>query len=89
MDIWGRSLGHRTRRSAPAAVVSCILFLGSYSFVYAQDKSNFPDGYDAVPAAPKSHKVIFENACVRLLEVSVPPPPRLCPGIIISGRVCW
>jgi hypothetical protein len=71
MDIWGRSLGHRKRRSAQAVVVSCILLLGSYFFVYAQEKSDFPDGYDAVQTAPKSHKVIFENAFVRVLEVSV------------------
>jgi hypothetical protein len=41
--------------------------------VYGQDKSGFPDGFDAVQAAPKSHKVIFENAFVRVLEVSVSP----------------
>ena len=41
---------------------------------YAQDRSDFPDGYDAVQAAPNSHKVIFENAFVRVLEVTVPPP---------------
>ena len=38
-----------------------------------QDKSGFSDGYDAVQAAPNSHKVIFENALVRVLEVTVPP----------------
>jgi hypothetical protein len=38
-----------------------------------QDASNFPDGYDAVTAAPASHKVIFENALVRVLEVTMPP----------------
>jgi len=41
--------------------------------IYGQDKSGFPDGFDAVQAAPKSHKVIFENAFVRVLEVSVLP----------------
>ncbi|HVR23511.1 MAG TPA: hypothetical protein VMU26_09320 [Candidatus Polarisedimenticolia bacterium] len=41
--------------------------------VYGQDKSSFPYGFDAVQAAPKSHKVIFENAFVRVLEVSVSP----------------
>ncbi len=39
----------------------------------ASDKTSFPDGYDAVQAAPDSHKVIFENALVRVLEVTVPP----------------
>lgn len=40
----------------------------------AQDRSGFPDGFDAVQAAPNSHKVIFENALVRVLEVTVPAP---------------
>jgi hypothetical protein len=39
-----------------------------------QEKSDFPDGYDAVQAAPNSHKVVFENAFVRVLEVTVPAP---------------
>jgi hypothetical protein len=37
------------------------------------DKAGFPVGYDAVQAAPDSHKVIFENAIVRVLEVPIPP----------------
>ena len=41
--------------------------------VYGQDKSDFPEGYAAVQAAPKSHRVIFENAFVRVLEVTVSP----------------
>lgn len=40
---------------------------------WASDDAGFPDGYDAVLAAPDSHKVIFENALVRVLEVTVPP----------------
>jgi hypothetical protein len=43
-------------------------------YAFAQDKTDFPEGYDAVQAAPKSHKVIFENELVRVLEVTVPPP---------------
>jgi len=35
-------------------------------------KSDFPDGYDAVQSAPESHKIIFENAIVRVLEVPIP-----------------
>lgn len=50
------------------------LLLTGYFYVYAQDKSNFPDGYDAVQAAPNSHRVIFENEFVRVLEVTVPAP---------------
>jgi hypothetical protein len=40
---------------------------------WASDDSGFPEGYDAVQAAPDSHKIIFENAVVRVLEVTVPP----------------
>jgi hypothetical protein len=40
---------------------------------WAGDKPGFPEGFDAVQAAPGSHKVIFENALVRVLEVTVPP----------------
>ena len=39
----------------------------------AQNKPGFPDGFDAVEAAPESHKVLFENAFVRVLEVQVAP----------------
>lgn len=46
----------------------------SPGFSYPQDKVAFPDGYDAVQAAPNSHTVVFENALVRVLEVTVPPP---------------
>jgi hypothetical protein len=43
------------------------------------DAAGFPDGYDAVTAAPNSHKVIFENALVRVLEVTMPPPGTVEP----------
>src|SRR5208337_2045383 len=42
-----------------------------------KDKSSFPDGFDAVQAAPKSHRVILENAFVRVLEVSTDASPPL------------
>jgi hypothetical protein len=41
--------------------------------------SGFPEGYDAVQAAPASHRVIYENALVRVLEVTVPPAGRTEP----------
>ena len=47
--------------------------IGCPALIYEQDKSGFPDGYDAVQVAPNSHKVIFENSLVRVLEVTVPP----------------
>lgn len=56
-----------------ATLIACLVILaGGYSYFYGQDKSNFPTGYDAVQAAPETHKVIFENVLVRVLEVSVP-----------------
>ena len=45
----------------------------------AQDKTGFPDGYDAVQAAPDSHRVIFENGLVRVLIVTVPAPGKTEP----------
>jgi hypothetical protein len=46
---------------------------------WASDSAGFPGGYDAVQAAPDSHKVIFENAFVRVLEVTVPPSGKTEP----------
>ena len=43
-----------------------------YFYLHGQGKADFPDGYDAVQAAPDTHKVIFENEFVRVLEVTVP-----------------
>jgi hypothetical protein len=71
----------RARKRGFSAVlsVSSLVLLASYSYLYGQDKSDFPDGYDAVQAAPNSHKVIFENAFVRVLEVTVPPAGSTIP----------
>ena len=33
----------------------------------------WPDSLDALVAAPKHHKLVFENERVRLLEVRIPP----------------
>ena len=41
--------------------------------LHAQDKTAFPDGFDAVEAAPQSHKILFENSIVRVLQVEVAP----------------
>jgi hypothetical protein len=46
---------------------------------FTQNSADFPQGYDAVTAAPASHKVIFENALVRVLEVTMPPPGKTEP----------
>ena len=60
---------------------TCVLALGlattaisSWCVVGAAgDTNGFPSGYDAVQAAPASHRVVYENALVRVLEVTVPP----------------
>lgn len=63
-----------TRRRILAALGPVIsAFIVCQSIADPQDKSGFPDGYDAVRAAPNSHRVIFENPLVRVLEVTVPP----------------
>jgi hypothetical protein len=38
----------------------------------SQNSSDFPAGFDALQAAPESHKLLFENAFVRVLEVDLP-----------------
>ena len=47
--------------------------------VYGQEQSAFPDGYDAIQAAPDGHKVVFANALVRVLEVTVSPSATTIP----------
>ncbi|MGH9481405.1 MAG: hypothetical protein ACRD1L_04880 [Terriglobales bacterium] len=56
-----------------AFLLASLALLAWHWYAYGQDKSQFPDGFDAVQAAPNSHKVIFENALVRVLDVTVPP----------------
>jgi hypothetical protein len=55
-------------------VLAATVFCAAHFRVYGQDKTDFPDGYDAVQSAPNSHKVVFENEFVRVLEVTIPPP---------------
>lgn len=44
-----------------------------WRFANGQSQPGFPDGFDAVQAAPASHHVLFENAFVRVLQVTLPP----------------
>ena len=74
MDQSKRLSHARKLASIAFFTVISLMMLGRYFYAYGQDKSGFPDGFDAVQAAPNSHKVIFENAFVRVLEVTVPPP---------------
>lgn len=74
------TLSHRQKAtfSAALAIASVMLFAWHF-YAYGQDTSDFPDGYDAMQAAPGSHKVVFENALVRVLEVTVPPAGTTIP----------
>jgi hypothetical protein len=64
-------------RRRTKVIIGCTAFglaaLGAWhALASASDNARFPDGYDAVQAAPGSHKVVFENALVRVLEVTIP-----------------
>jgi hypothetical protein len=63
------------------AVSSAILIAvcAGQLLAFAQDKSDFPKGYDAVQVAPNSHKVIFQNSLVRVLEVTMPSAGKIEP----------
>lgn len=68
---------------ARLAIASALLLLIAVGYRrvlgFTQDESNFPQGYDAVTVAPESHKVIFENTLVRVLEVTMPQPGKTEP----------
>lgn len=52
----------------------CLGLLTAHHYLYGQiAPAGFPEGYDAEQAAPASHKVVFENAFVRVLQVTLPP----------------
>jgi hypothetical protein len=71
------------RLGAKIAIATSVTFLIAICTRQAlgltQDETDFPQGYDAVTAAPGSHRVIFENALVRVLEVTMPPPGKTEP----------
>jgi hypothetical protein len=69
------SAPRRGRKIAIGVTAVCVAAISVRQVLgLTKDASEFPDGYDAVTAAPASHKVIFENALVRVLEVTMPPP---------------
>jgi hypothetical protein len=75
-----RHISLRLKRGYFAPLFVAFFLLSAWHFyVYGQDKSDFPEGFDAVQAAPDTHKVIFENAFVRVLEVTVPAPGTTIP----------
>jgi hypothetical protein len=73
-ELGEKMMGNRVTMKVKIAVGCVVVGIGTYAaLVAAADQSGFPDGYDAATAAPNSHHVIFENAVVRVLEVTIPP----------------
>jgi beta-alanine degradation protein BauB len=54
----------------PVILAAAAMLIALTAFVGTQSKD---DPLDAVRAAPDTHKVAFENAIVRVLDVHVPP----------------
>ena len=81
--LWGATICRMRSPIKPLLTVgllvcSLLLTLGvvlcaQHAYLFGQDKSAFPDGYDAVQAAPASHRVVFENAFIRIVHVTLPP----------------
>src|ERR1700677_457467 len=75
-----KRLLHPTRRGLLGGIIAVSLLMSAGAFyLYGQDKSQYPDGYDAVEVAPANHKVLFENAFVRVLEIPNPPSGTVVP----------
>ena len=78
--VAGKALVRRKRKRARLAVIAGLLALvAAFRLTAQSDKVGFPSGYDAVEAARDTHKVVFENAFVRVLEVTVPPAGTTIP----------
>jgi hypothetical protein len=79
MSLKDRSLSKGSRIWVGLGATILMALCAAQLLAAAEDKSGFPAGYDAVQAAPNSHKVIFENTLVRVLEVTVPPAGKTEP----------
>jgi hypothetical protein len=86
------------QRFVAVVVVGSVLLLGRHLYLHGQEKSSFPDGYDALQVAPHSHKVIFEKrvctgaggycaACGYDNTDASPPLAKLLPGLGYWRRV--
>lgn len=62
------------RFTLPLAACALFFSLAAALCLPAQQPQDFPSGFDALQAAPASHKLLFENAFVRVLEVDLPKP---------------
>ena len=74
-----RGILRRQRRLILVGTIGSLLVFAAHFGLYGQTKSDFPDGYGAMQVAPGSHRVIFENELVRVLEVTVPAPGATIP----------
>jgi hypothetical protein len=77
-DLGSHRLGAKIAMTAAAAFLIAMCARQVLGLA-RDDATDFPEGYDAVMAAPNSHKVLFENALVRVLQVSMPPPGQTEP----------
>jgi hypothetical protein len=64
----------RLPRRIALFVFAASLLAGTAFYLWPQDIGDFPPGFDALQAAPGSHKLLFENSLVRVLEVDLPKP---------------
>jgi hypothetical protein len=63
---------HRRRVISRIVFVAFLVAEGAYTRAVMAESSGFPNGCDAVQAAPGSHKVVFENTFIRVLQVTLP-----------------
>jgi hypothetical protein len=73
------SLRERFVKTTALLAYFCTVFLVALGSAQAQNNNlskgvcTWPGNLDGVKAAPETHKVIFENEHVRVLEVTIPP----------------
>ncbi len=75
MSLRRKRLVHRIALS----VIAVGTLGGTAFYLYPQNSSEFPPGFDALQAAPHSHKLLFENALIRVLQVDLPKPGDTVP----------
>jgi len=60
-------------RAGLSVVFICLISISLSAQLTNAAKWQWPDSLDAVRAAPNSHRVLFENDKIRILEVTVEP----------------
>jgi hypothetical protein len=79
MSINARSYRLGSKIAIAMGAIVLVVICTRQALGLTQNAADFPQGYDAVTAAPESHRVIFENALVRVLEVTLPPAGKTEP----------